>query len=88
MTRFTASIGQRLSLSPLDGPTQGVTTTGLRWPLAAAELISGQRDGISNEVVASPVSVQVDGPGDLLLTVQRQTVGEGVATEVEFLDSE
>ena len=55
-------------------------------PLAAAELISGQRDGISNEVVASPASVQVGGPGDLLLTVQRQSVGEGVAAEIEFLD--
>ncbi len=87
-TRFTAGIGLRLSLSPLDGSTKGVSTTGLRWPLAGDELISGQRDGISNEVVASPVSVQVDGPGDLLLIVQRQSVGEVVAAEIEFLDSE
>ena len=87
-TRFTAGIGLRLSLSPLDGSTKGVSTTGLRWPLAGDELISGQRDGNSNEVVASPVSVQVDGPGDLLLIVQRQSVGEVVAAEIEFLDSE
>lgn len=84
MTQFAANLGQRLSLSPLDGSTQDVWTEGLRWPLAGVRLDSGRRDGISNEVVAFPASVRIGGPGDLLLIVQRQSDSGG--GEIEFLD--
>ena len=82
--RFVADIGQRLSLSPLSGPVEDVWTEGLRWPLAGERLTPGERDGISNEVVASPASVRVGGPGDLLLIVQR----EGGTGEIRLMDPE
>ena len=79
--RFTAEIGQRLSLAPLHGTAHRVWTSGLRWQLAGDALIPGVRDGISNEVIDSPATVQV-GEGDLLLVVQRDS-GSG---QVVFLD--
>ena len=79
--RFAAGVGQRLSLSPLDGSAQDVWTEGLRWSLAG-ETLDGRRDGISNEVVESPVSVRVGGPGDLLLIVH----SDGGGGQIELLD--
>ena len=70
--RFRADLGQKLSLCPLDGPADGIDTEGLRWPLRGESLVPGRRDGISNEVTASPVEIRV-GRGDLLLCVQRQS---------------
>ena len=70
--RFHADLGQKLSLCPLDGPAGGIETEGLRWPLRGESLVPGRRDGISNEVTASPVEIRV-GSGDLLLCVQRQS---------------
>ncbi|MCY3735294.1 MAG: thiamine diphosphokinase [Gemmatimonadaceae bacterium] len=70
--RFRADVGQKLSLCPLDGPAGGIETEGLRWPLRGESLVPGRRDGISNEVTASPVEIRV-GRGDLLLCVQRQS---------------
>ncbi|MDA0336882.1 MAG: thiamine diphosphokinase [bacterium] len=82
VTHFHARIGLRLSLSPLDGAAYGVTTAGLRWSLTGENLVPGQRDGISNEVVTSPVSIRVDGPGDLLLMVHTQ----GETAEIDYFD--
>lgn len=82
--RFRAPLGQFLSLSPLDGPVGDVWTEGLRWPLAGEALVSGERDGISNEVESSPVSIRV-GSGDLLLILHRVHDRAGTADEVEFL---
>ena len=70
--RFRADLGQKLSLCPLDGSADGIETEGLRWPLRGESLVPGRRDGISNEVTASPVEIRV-GRGDLLLCVQRQS---------------
>ncbi len=70
--RFRADLGQKLSLCPLDGPADGIETEGLRWTLRGESLVPGRRDGISNEVTASPVEIRV-GRGDLLLCVQRQS---------------
>ena len=75
--RFRATIGQKISLCPLDGAVEGITTEGLKWSLRSESLIPGVRDGISNEVVANPVEIRV-GRGDLLLCVQR----EGGAGEI------
>ena len=74
------AIGQKISLCPLDGAAEGITTEGLKWALRSESLIPGVRDGIdgiSNEVVANPVEIRV-GRGDLLLCVQR----EGGAGEI------
>ncbi len=79
--RFRADLGQKLSLCPLDGPADGIETEGLRWPLRGESLVPGRRDGISNEVTASPVEIRV-GRGDLLLCVQRQSV----SGRIEVLD--
>lgn len=69
--RFRADIGQKISLCPLDGAAEGITTEGLKWTLRSESLIPGVRDGISNEVVGNPVEIRV-GRGDLLLCVQRE----------------
>ena len=69
--RFRATIGQKISLCPLNGPVDGITTTGLKFALQNESLVPGLRDGISNEVVADIVEIEVE-RGDLLLCVQRQ----------------
>lgn len=76
--RFRANIGQQLSLCPLNGAVEGITTSGLKWPLQNERLIPGVRDGISNEVVANSVEIQV-GQGDLLLCVQQPAAGSRIA---------
>ena len=70
--RFCATIGQKISLCPLDGAAEGITTEGLKWALRSESLIPGVRDGISNEVVDNPVEIRVE-RGDLLLCVQRES---------------
>ena len=75
--RFRAAIGQKISLCPLDGAVEGITTEGLKWSLRSESLVPGVREGISNEVVDNPVEIRV-GRGDLLLCVQR----EGGAGEI------
>ena len=79
--RFRAALGQKISLCPLDGAAEGVTTEGLKWALRSESLIPGVRDGISNEVVDNPVEIRVE-RGDLLLCVQR----ESASGQVELLD--
>ena len=79
--RFRAALGQKISLCPLDGAAEGVTTEGLKWALRSESLIPGVRDGISNEVVDNPVEIRVE-RGDLLLCVQR----ERASGQVELLD--
>ena len=79
--RFRAAIGQKISLCPLHGAAEGIETRGLKWPLRAESLVPGVRDGISNEVGASPVEIRV-GRGDLLLCVQRQSA----SGRIELLD--
>ena len=69
--RFRATIGQKISLCPLNGPVDGITTTGLKFALQNESLVPGLRDGISNEVVGDIVEIEVE-RGDLLLCVQRR----------------
>ena len=70
LVRFEAPLGLKLSLCPLAGPVDGITTQGLRWSLNEDRLVPGERDGISNETVDSTVEIRVDGAGHLLLIVQ------------------
>ena len=73
--RFSARVGLKLSLAPLSATAEGVTTSGLKFPLYSETLGHGVRDGISNEVIADPVEIVVD-EGDLLLCIQREE-GDG-----------
>ena len=54
--KFSAPLGTLVSLVSFD-QAQGVTTTGLRWPLKDASLPFGTL-GIHNEVVRNPASVR------------------------------
>jgi thiamine pyrophosphokinase len=58
--------GAVLSLIALGGPATGVTTAGVRWPLAADTLLPGSTRGVSNEILSSPVRVGLAG-GSLLV---------------------
>lgn len=63
---LAGSVGDLVSLLPVGGDAHGVTTDGLRWPLAAATLRLGRSRGLSNEVVAPSASVRL-GEGTLLV---------------------
>jgi thiamine pyrophosphokinase len=52
-----APLGTLVSLVPAHGPARGVTTTGLRYPLAGEDLDPGTTRGISNEVAAPRATV-------------------------------
>jgi thiamine pyrophosphokinase len=62
---FEAGKGDVVSLLPLNR-CEGVSTTGLRYPLEGEILELGVREGTSNIVVSSPVSIKVK-KGHLLL---------------------
>lgn len=64
------TIGTQVSLFPLSGKVSGITTIGLKYPLKNEDLENGVRDGSSNEVVESPVTI-THKQGDLLLFVVR-----------------
>lgn len=51
--------GELVSLLPQHGPAMGVTTTGLRYPLADEPLGAGSTRGISNELVGAFATVTV-----------------------------
>ena len=55
-----ASAGATVTLLPVGGDAGGVTTEGLRWPLADATLRLGRSRGLSNEVVSAPASVRLE----------------------------
>lgn len=63
--RFTAAIGQQISLVPMDKCT-GIVTSGLRYPLRRETLQPGVREGSSNEAVKSTISISLD-RGTLML---------------------
>lgn len=65
--------GAIVSLLPLARDAVGVTTDGLRWPLAGATLRAGRSRGLSNEVVATPASVRLR--EGTLLVVETSTEG-------------
>jgi thiamine pyrophosphokinase len=63
-------INTTISLFPLSGKVSGITTKGLKYPLQNEALENGVRDGTSNEVISTPVSIAYD-VGDLLLFTAR-----------------
>jgi thiamine pyrophosphokinase len=68
--------GDMVTLLPFDGPATGVTTHGLRWPLAGATLATGFSRGLSNEVVApSWRRPRVELGGGRLLVIETTLLG-------------
>jgi thiamine pyrophosphokinase len=51
--------GELVSLLPLGGDAEGVTTEGLRYPLAGETLAAGSTRGVSNEFAAAQARVRV-----------------------------
>jgi len=58
--------GDLVSLIPVGGPVQGITTSGLRWPLNDGGLAPGSTRGISNEMTETEATVAVE-DGSLLV---------------------
>ncbi len=56
---LTVPVGSVVSLMAVGGPTTGISTEGLRWPLANGSLEPGMGQGLSNEVTGSPTVVEV-----------------------------
>lgn len=64
---WQGTIGEYVSLLPIDGDAAGVTTTGLRWPLAQATLVAGSTRAVSNELATPHATVTIT-TGRLLVT--------------------
>lgn len=58
--------GTVLSLFPLSGKVEGITTKGMKYPLKNEDLENGIRDGSSNEAIEKTVEIEFK-KGDLLL---------------------
>lgn len=67
---FRPAEGTTLSLIPIGGRAV-CSSTGLRWPLAQAELVPGSTRGISNEIVAADESTVSVTAGCVLLIQER-----------------
>ena len=67
--------GAYVSLLPLHGRADGVTTAGLRYPLLAEPLHPGSSRGVSNEFVGGPACVSLE-RGALLVVVPDALGGE------------
>jgi thiamine pyrophosphokinase len=62
--------GQVVSLFPLSGRVEGITTEGLMYPLNGEALENGVRDGSSNQLTGTRARITV-ARGDLLVMVGR-----------------
>jgi thiamine pyrophosphokinase len=54
-----ADVGTMVSLLPIGGTAEGVTTDGLRYPLRDEPLHPGSTRGLSNEVYSRPATVRL-----------------------------
>lgn len=76
--RLTGEPGDIVSLVPLHGAAEGVTTDGLLYPLDGEALTAGSTHGVSNELVHAEAHVAVaDG---VLLAVQPGVAGTHLAS--------
>lgn len=57
---LSGRLHEQVSLLPLHGAAEGVTTAGLRWPLVDAHLAAGTTRAMSNEFLRDLASVQID----------------------------
>jgi thiamine pyrophosphokinase len=67
-TPLDGPAGALVSLIPVHGRADGISTSGLRYPLHAEPLHAGSSRGISNELVGGPACVAVE-RGALLVVV-------------------
>lgn len=65
--------GDVVSLLPVGGPAEGITTRGLRYPLDGEDLKPGTTRGVSNVFVGRQAEVEVR--GGVLLAIQPGPVG-------------
>lgn len=70
---LTGPLGDLVSLMALHGPANGVTTTGLLYPLAGDDLCPGSTRGVSNELIHERATVTVG--GGVLVAVQPGQIG-------------
>lgn len=78
--------GETVSLYPLV-PVRGVRSTGLVWPIDGLEFAPGRQIGTSNRAETVDVTVEVDGPGMLILAPRHRLntlVGAVAATSAVF----
>jgi thiamine pyrophosphokinase len=73
--RLTGAAGQLVSLVPLHGHTVGVTTSGLRYPLADEDLAAGTSRGVSNEFIDAGRAASVTLRGGVLLVIIPHALG-------------
>ena len=66
-TEIVGQVGDLMSLIPLAGDAQGVSTTGLQWALQKEMLHFGQARGISNQLTAEKATIALE--SGLLLCV-------------------
>jgi thiamine pyrophosphokinase len=64
---FTSHIGTQISLTPLPY-AQGVSTSGLYYPLKNARMVFGEREGLDNIITEEPATVEL-AKGALLISV-------------------
>ncbi len=65
---LSGAVGELVSLLPLHGPAEGVTTAGLAYPLAGETLFAGESRGVSN--VFAEQTARVDVERGVLLAVR------------------
>ena len=70
---LTGPVGDLVSLVPMHGAAEGVTTTGLLYPLVREDLRPGSTRGISNELTQPPATVQIE--RGVLVAVQPGSLG-------------
>lgn len=69
-TTIQGSPGDTVSLLPWGGLVQGVSTIGLKWPLATEDLFPAKARGISNEMLSDTAVIEIKS-GLLLITHTR-----------------
>lgn len=74
---LTGRAREQVSILPVHGSADGVTTADLRWPLVDAHLAAGTTRAMSNELLGTSASVQL-GDG-VLAVVQPGTVAAPIA---------
>jgi len=65
-------VGTSVSLFPLSGRVENITTKGLKYPLTNEFLENGVRDGSSNETISPEIDIHFES-GDLLLIVNHNS---------------
>lgn len=74
---LAGSPGDQVSVLPVHGPARGVTTTGLRWALVDADLVTGTTRAVSNELDGIGAASVAVGEG-IVVVVQPGTSSVGI----------